>query len=239
MYKNYFKNRGVEYELYDNWKMPKWLEFTLGGDKNISILDVGCGLGQFLRGCINMGYSNIRGIDLSEEAVEYCKHSGLNVAKVNVMEYSDKKFDFINMSHVLEHLSKADIISTLKHIHDNLLNKDGKLCIQVPNAQSNTDCYWAYEDFTHNTLFTAGSLLFVLREAGFEDIEFLDLEGLDNTTGWKRFIKRIFLNIYLMNKNFWNKVTGSSYHMASPIIFTWELKCVAYKSVVTNSKNND
>lgn len=33
MYKSYFKNRGVEHELYDNWKMPKWLEVTLGGIK--------------------------------------------------------------------------------------------------------------------------------------------------------------------------------------------------------------
>lgn len=42
----------------------------------------------------------------------------------------------------------------------------------MPNAQSNTDCYWAYEDFTHYTLFIAGSLLYVLREAGFTNIEF-------------------------------------------------------------------
>lgn len=82
MYKNYFKNRGIEYDLYDNYKMPKWLEFTLGKDKNISLLDVGCGLGQFMWGCINMGYSNIRGIDLSEEAVEYCKHIAIGLMRI-------------------------------------------------------------------------------------------------------------------------------------------------------------
>lgn len=80
--------------------------------------------------------------------------------------------------------------------------------------------------------------MFVLREAGFENIEFLDIEGLDNSIGWKRFIKKILLNVYLINKNFWNKVTGSSYHRPSPVIFTWELKCVAYKTA-TNRKSKD
>ena len=42
----------------------------------------------------------------------------------------------------------------------------------VKMMQLNTDCYWAYEDFTHYTLFIAGSLLYVLREAGFTNIEF-------------------------------------------------------------------
>lgn len=82
------------------------------------------------------------------------------------------------MSHVLEHLPKDMIIPVLQKIRDSLLNKDGELCIMVPNAMSNTNCYWAYEDFTHNTLFTPGSLLFVLREAGFSDITFLDPDGL-------------------------------------------------------------
>ena len=97
----------------------------------------------------------------------------------------------------------------------------------MPNAQSNTDCYWAYEDFTHYTLFTAGSLFYVLREVGFTAIEFLDHDGLGNSTGWKKFVKRLLLKAYIKNKLFWNKVTGSAYHQPSPMIFTWELKCLA------------
>lgn len=47
----------------------------------------------------------------------------------------------------------------------------------VPNAQSYTGAYWRYEDFTHNIMFTAGSSTYVLRSAGFENIEFLDPDG--------------------------------------------------------------
>lgn len=115
----------------------------------------------------------------------------------------------------------------LRKIREEILAKDGMFCLMVPNAQSNTDCYWAYEDFTHYTLFTAGSLLYVLREAGFTNIEFLDAAGLENSTGWKKLLKSLLLKAYIWNKMFWNKVTGSAYHQPSPMIFTWELKCVA------------
>lgn len=105
----------------------------------------------------------------------------------------------------------------------------GGLCLQVPNAQSNTDCYWAYEDFTHNTLFTAGSLLYVLREAGFSDIKFIDVDGLAGRHGLKLLLVKTLLAIYRRNKMFWNKVTGSAYHAPSPVIYTWELKSMARK----------
>lgn len=67
----------------------------------------------------------------------------------------------------------------------------------------------------------------MLREAGFTDIEFLDPDGLSNSTGWKKLFKYLLLKVYVGNKLFWNKVTGSAYHQPSPMIFTWELKCLA------------
>lgn len=227
MYKEYFRDRGVDFNMYKNYEVPKYLACRLGGDKNIFILDIGCGFGQFINGCKKLGYKNIKGIDLSEEAVKFCKQNGMDVEKIDVKKYLNKKFDVIYMGHILEHLPKNEVINTLWHINTNLLNENGSLFIMVPNAQSNTDCYWAYEDFTHNTLFTAGSLLFVLKEAGFKNIEFLDIDGTSGSTGLKKTIKKYLLKIYIINKLFWNKVTGSYYHQPSPMIFTWELKCVA------------
>ena len=143
------------------------------------------------------------------------------------MNYGGERYDYVLMSHVLEHLPKEYIVPMLQKIREEILAVEEALCIMVPNAQSNTDCYWAYEDFTHYTLFTAGSLFYVLREDGFTAIEFLDHDGLGNSTGWKKFVKRLLLKAYIKNKLFWNKVTGSAYHQPSPMIFTWELKCLA------------
>lgn len=61
-----------------------------------------------------------------------------------------------------------------------MLADNGIIFISVPNAQSHTGCYWAYEDFTHSYLFTAGSLEYVLRAAGFSNVHIVDA---DCTTG--------------------------------------------------------
>ncbi len=101
--------------------------------------------------------------------------------------------------------------------------------VSVPNAMSNTDCYWAYEDFTHTILFTAGSLYYVLRSAGFEYVEFLDVDCTLSSPFYKKMIKKFLLNLYKVNKLFLNKVTRSSYHIGDfPLIFSYEIKCKAY-----------
>lgn len=226
-YSGYFTSRGVTPLTYENTKLPQYIIESIGYNKDVAILDVGCGFGQNIMACKREGYHNVMGIDISDQAIAYCLGKQLNVIKCDVLNYNKASFDFILMSHILEHIAKEKIISTLKHIKDNLLKENGKLFILVPNAMSNTDCYWAYEDFTHNTLFTPGSLLFVLRESGFSNIQFIDPEGLACTSGMKKYIKKILLNLYKANKTFWNKVTGSAYHAPSPRIFTWELKCLA------------
>ncbi len=131
------------------------------------------------------------------------------------------------MSHVLEHLEKSTIIRTLQSIKQYLLKPEASLVVMVPNAQSNIGCYWAYEDFTHNTIFTAGSLCFVLKSAGFESIEFLDPDGLEASGPIVKWLKRFLLFAYKANSNFWNRVTSSSFHRPSPQIFTYELKALA------------
>lgn len=51
------------------------------------------------------------------------------------------------MSHVLEHVEKPLIISTLFTSRKHLFKQqNGALLVKVPNAQSNTGCYCAFED---------------------------------------------------------------------------------------------
>ena len=179
MYKSYFANRGVDPSMYKNAELPYYLKGVFQQGK--SILDIGCGFGQNMHALLNEGYTDVHGVDVSQEAVTYCKAQGLDVEYCDVMNYRGACYDYVLMSHVLEHLPKDCIVPMLRKIREDILATDGVLCIMVPNAQSNTDCYWAYEDFTHYTLFTAGSLLYVLREAGFTDIEFLDADGMGHS----------------------------------------------------------
>lgn len=87
------------------------------------------------------------------------------------------------MSHVLEHLPKEEIIGACRGhpIHAGGRRLILRGCAQ--RAVAHTGCYWAYEDFTHRTMFTSGSLLYVLRAAGFSSVRFLDLKGW--ATPWR------------------------------------------------------
>ncbi len=131
------------------------------------------------------------------------------------------------MSHVLEHMPKDQIIDTLRHIRMNILNSSGGIAIMVPNGQAYMGCYWAYEDFTHNLLFTAGSLEYVLKCAGFSKIMVLDPYGTSNNPILIRFVRQILVKMYYYWKRFWMKIMGNSYHVPSPVVYTWEVKVIA------------
>lgn len=231
-YSDYFDLRNVDSDFYLNYKIPKYIVEILPLDKNTDLLDIGCGFGTFIREVKKQGYNSVKGIDISEQAIEFALKQNFDVQKISIKEFAEqaeKKFDFITMSHVLEHINKEEIINTLNLIREKLLKENGKLCLMVPNAQSNTDSYWAYEDFTHTTLFTSGSLLYVLKAAGFTKIKFLDPDGTENSSSISKFLKKAFLSLYRIKKSFWNKVTSSSFHAQSPNIFTFELKVLAEK----------
>ena len=228
---SYFDFRNVNVSKYKDYQLPQYLINVLPIDKNAEIIDIGCGFGQTLLQLKKLGYTNIKGIDISNESVNYCTSIGLNVIKINNL--SDYKIsnmvqnDFAIMSHVLEHIDKNEIINTLKIIKDDVLKLTGKLCVMVPNAQSNTSAYWRYEDFTHTWLFTAGSLIYVLKAAGFKYFYFLDPKGVSESRIRTKYFKLFLLLFYDFNMKFWNKVTGGSFHEPSPIIYTWELKAIA------------
>lgn len=231
---DYFRLRNVTPKMYNSFQPPSWILTELK-EKKSNILDFGCGFGQMIRGLKELGYKNVYGIDISNEAVEYCLSLGLNVKKIsdNLNELEkipfDKRFDIVIASHVIEHIPKERIIETLYYIKNNVLQRDGILLISVPNAQSNTNCYWAYEDWTHTTLFTGGSLFYVLKAAGFETVEFLNVDCTAGRSWWKVIIIKFFLKLYRLNKHFWNIVTSSSYHAPSPEIYSYEIKAKATK----------
>ncbi|MGN0161454.1 MAG: class I SAM-dependent methyltransferase [Lachnospiraceae bacterium] len=202
----------------------------LPSEKSANILDIGCGDGRMLSALRNLGYENIHGIDLDESAVEWVRKKGIDCEKIDLLEYHpEKKFDFIIMNHVVEHIPKKDVISTLNYIYSNLLNDNGKMYTGVPNAQSNVGCYWAYEDFTHETLYTSGSISYVLRAAGFEQVDFLDRDGSYDLKGIKKIIMKAAVFFYDKRVAFYNKITESYFHKPSPRIYTWELKVLAQK----------
>jgi len=229
--KDYFKFRQIDANSYKNFDLPVYLKSVLN-DTEKSILDFGCGYGQMLKALKSNGFKFIEGADINEDAIKHLRSQGIlaNDLNANSNFYSENaaSFDFIIMSHVLEHIPKTEVINHLILLKT-LLKPNGALIVMVPNAQSNTGCYWAYEDFTHNLLFTGGSLYYVLKAAGFSSVDFLDVDCLAGSTGLNKLLRQFFLRLYKLNYAFWNKITASSFHRPSPSIFSYELKAIARK----------
>ncbi len=228
----YFSNRNVTDTSYSDYTLPRYLApYFTEADKDLAILDIGCGLGQTLGYLKKKGFTNLFGIDINDESIDICKKNGLAVEMVNdTREFalkSGKKFDRIIMSHVLEHIRKEDMIDTLVHIKKYLLKEGGVFLLMVPNAQSYTGSYWRYEDFTHNILFTSGSCIYVLRSAGFTQIDFIDPDGTQHMNPAKRIIIKLLLSYHRFKENCWNKILQTSFHKGSPRIYTFELKVAA------------
>jgi SAM-dependent methyltransferase len=227
----YFELRGVDADVYATAELPAWLfEQIAAAPTTANILDFGCGFGHNVRAIKQHGFANVCGADVSPQALKHCRESSIEVFDVSAgfdeIDASGRRFDFIVTTHVLEHIPKDQVIGVLKRLCG-LLSATGTLLVAVPNAQAYTGCYWAYEDFTHHTLYTTGSLNYVLRAAGFTHIELLDPYAVVGSSLLRRSVRLMFAGVYRLNYNFWKKALGSPTHIASTDVFTYELKMKA------------
>lgn len=226
---SYFQLRRVNPNIYADFVVPSYLLSYLPEDKDALIIDFGCGFGQILLALKRLGYSNIAGVDIDPEAIEFLSEKGIKVYQglsADAAQELRGKASLVIASHVIEHFPKSEIVPILVKLRS-LLSANGEFFMMVPNAQSFTGAYWAYEDFTHQTLFTAGSVYFVLSASGFCNVRFVDVDCTVGQKLWIRIIRKLFLRIYKENNRFWNFITGSSYHRPSEIICSYEIKVVA------------
>ena len=142
-------------------------------DKDLKILDIGCGMGHFLYFLEKEDYKDYIGIDISKENIEFCKEKGLNVRLSNVFDFLAEKtvpFHVIVMNDIIEHFNKQEIIRILELVNKNLV-ENGKIIIKTLNAANPILANGGrYIDFTHEISFTEESLSQVLRVSGFKDV---------------------------------------------------------------------
>ena len=94
------------------------------------ILDVGCGTGANLEMLAQFG--NAEGVDVSAEALEFCRARGLRQVKQGAAEalpYGDHSFDLVTGLDVVEHLD--DDVAGLKEMR-RVLRDGGRAVLFVP-----------------------------------------------------------------------------------------------------------
>jgi SAM-dependent methyltransferase len=113
-----------------------------------SLLDMGCGTGEFLNTCKQNGWL-VKGIEPSASAREFASNQyGLDVKNAGEWNvFTDKEFDAVTAWHVLEHV--YDLAGTVSQVK-RMLKDDGVFIVALPNCSS-ADAefygkYWAAYD---------------------------------------------------------------------------------------------
>lgn len=158
--------------------------------KDHALLDVGSGYGFFLQEMQNREY-NVTGIEISKERRKISsKVTNVKVLDINLYENDTglPTFDCITLFHVLEHINNP--VYFLKIIKKHL-NKNGKLIIEVPNADDLLlDACREYRDFfwqrAYLLYFDGKTLKKTVQKAGFSivDISYIQRYGIENFMNW-------------------------------------------------------
>jgi len=139
------------------------LKRNLDLKERLQILDVGCGGGATM-GSLRR-YGNVRGIDTSEEAVEYNRERGreVSLAAVESIPFADNSFDLVLALDVIEHV--PDDLQALRELF-RTLRSGGSLLVTVPALR----ILWSAHDVSHGHYrrYTLGELRGRLETAGFE-----------------------------------------------------------------------
>jgi|SRR6185437_243439 len=144
--------------------------------KDIKILDIGCGYGEWLMLLRQNGYEQTTGIDISPEQVEKAHLLGLQdvfVADVfDFLSQNPKTFNCITGIDIIEHFSKDELVRLLELIKG-ALTENGFAIFRTPNMDGILASVYAYGDFTHSSLLNYSSAMQIGIAAGFTKVDVL------------------------------------------------------------------
>ena len=141
--------------------------------KSARIFDMGCGSGSLLKGLKEAGYTNVIGMDLSEEQVNMAHEFGVSeVVLGDAMQFfrsSEEQFDIITGMDIIEHFTKDELVELLQLIQSKL-KKGGMAIFRTPNMDAPIATAFAIGDFTHENYLNASSAEQVMLSCGFSNV---------------------------------------------------------------------
>lgn len=138
-----------------------------------AIVDFGCGYGAHLHVLRQLGYTNLRGVDVSAEMVALAgKLRAPNVTQGDLVQtikaMPTESVDVAMFIDVLEHMTLPELFEILGEAK-RVLQPGGKVIVHVPNAGGIFGSTIRYGDLTHETAFTATSWRQLSEAIGFKD----------------------------------------------------------------------
>ena len=161
------------------------------------ILDVGCGLGYFVKRVAGFPGWHAVGYEISPTAVAFAQTTlgltDVHCGRVEDSGFAPGSFDLITLWDVIEHIPEPDpLLSYLC----GLLAEGGMLCMHTPNATIQVpkakltrmlrgmDPSAHYlEARDHMNLYTMSTLTRVLRRCGYRDVRYIHLPPIQSVAG--------------------------------------------------------
>jgi 2-polyprenyl-3-methyl-5-hydroxy-6-metoxy-1,4-benzoquinol methylase len=151
-------------------------------NKESAILDVGFGGGWFLAACVKLGYTNLSSADFGIEHKAYIADWQKGKIILHAIEsdigtflsHHPGQYDFIHMSHVIEHIPKYSLLWLVDALYA-ALKPGGVLMLRTPNMEGPTANSSLYVTLAHEYGFCGSNLKSLLDICGFDGIQFHDV----------------------------------------------------------------
>ena len=149
---------------------------------SLSMIDLGCGRGEFLKLAKNVGFKTI-GIDSLSSALSEAKNYGDELKQGDILSSLEKVPDqtvvIFSLLHVIEHLQPRYTMHMFREVYRSLV-PGGAFLIETPSLYSlwNTARQF-YLDPTHIRPLHPEFIRFLAEDIGFKDIEIIEFEAVD------------------------------------------------------------
>lgn len=204
LYENYTSTSvltGVDEEKLTAWSVRYFRRHFsphVPTNKQAKILEIGCGYGRYVKGLQDEGYTQVQGVDISEEQIKYAQEQlGLDSVQradaLTYLEERNEKYDCVLIIDVLEHLEVDYSIALLRKVRE-ALNPGGKVIIQVPNGLSPLSPNF-HNDITHKRAYSYKSIGQTFLLSGFK--KFASYEAGPFIYSFKSAIHYVVWNFFL------------------------------------------
>jgi 2-polyprenyl-3-methyl-5-hydroxy-6-metoxy-1,4-benzoquinol methylase len=156
----------------------------LPASKDAAILDIGFGKGWFIAACLKLGYRDLSGADFGLANKAYVQKWApqaitLHEISTDIGDFlagQPQQYDFIHMSHVIEHIPKHSLLWVTDALY-NALKVRGVLLLRTPNMEGPCAESSLYVTMAHEYGFAGSNLSSLMDICGFDDIRVVQLNA--------------------------------------------------------------